>query len=155
MTTSGTTSRKGSRRRSQRGASFIEGSFVLLITISLIVFMMDIGRFLLTQQYISEKARTAARLAVVNNWHDTEIQNYFCYGSTTAPAGNPTPPGLMGLTTSNVAPVWKGTAGSPDRRLQITVSGLRIFTWVPMMSNTLSTIPVIATAASQSLGAAN
>ena len=133
----------------------IEGSFVLLITISLIVFIMDMGRFLLTQQYISERARTAARLAVVNNWDATAIKNYLCYGSTATPAGNPTPPGLMGLTPSNVAPVWKGAANSPDFRLQITVSGLRIFTWVPMMSNNLSTIPVIATAAAQSRGAVN
>ena len=155
MTTRDAKSPNEFRRRRQKGASMIEGSFVLLITLSLIFFIMDMGRFLLTQQYISERARTAARLAVVNNWDAASIQNYLCYGSTTAPAGSPAPSGLMGLTPSNVSAVWQGASTSPDYRLKITVSGLRVLTWIPMMSNNLYAIPVVATAVTQSRGATN
>jgi len=146
---------KRTRRRLQKGASMIEGSFVFLITISLVLFIMDMGRFLLAQQYISERARAAVRLAVVNNWDEASVQNYVCYGTTSAPAGSPAPSGLMGLTPANITAIWKGTATSPDYRLQVTISGLRVFTFVPMMPNNLSTIPVIATAVVQSRGATN
>lgn len=139
-------SRNHSGRRRQKGASIIEGSFVLLLTLCLILFILDMGRFLLTQQYISERARTTARLAVLNNWDAPSIENYLCYGSTTAPTGNPAPSGLMGLTPTNVSSAWLGTSTSPDYRLKITVSGLRVLTWIPMMSNNLYAIPVIATA---------
>lgn len=144
-----------SRRRSQRGSVMIEGAFVFLITVSLILFTIDLGRFLLTQQYIAERARTAARLAVVNNWNTAAIQNYLCYGSITAPAGSPTPSGLMGLTASNITAVWSGTAAAGDLRLKVSVAGVRVLTFIPMMSNSLTTIPIVATAASQSRGATN
>ena len=146
MVTRDAKSRNQSGRRRQKGASIIEGSFVLLITLSLIFFILDMGRFLLTQQYISERARTTARLAVLNNWDAVSIQNYLCYGSTMAPAGNPVPSGLMGLTPTNVSSAWLGTSTSPDYRLKITVTGIRVLTWIPLMSNNLYTIPVIATA---------
>ncbi|MEP6534062.1 MAG: hypothetical protein ABJF23_02000 [Bryobacteraceae bacterium] len=152
---SGARPRKQPRRSRQKGSSLIESSFTFLITISLILFIMDVGRFLLTQQYVAERVRLVARLAVVNDWDAPSIQNYLCYGTITAPAGNPAPRGLFGLTPSNVASVWRGTATSPDYRLQITVSGLPVLTFVPMMPNNLSIIPVTATAAAQSLGATN
>ena len=155
MTAKAGRANNGSRRKLQRGSSIVEGSFIFLITISMILFIMEVGRFLLTQQYISERARTTARLAVVNNWDTTSIKNYLCYGSTATPAGSPTPTGLMGLTASNISPVWSGSAANGDLRLQISVTGLHVFTFVPMMANNLTAIPVIATAASQSRGATN
>ena len=139
-------SRNHSGRRRQKGGSIIESSFVLLLALCLILFILDMGRFLLTQQYISERARTTARLAVLNNWDAASIQNYLCYGFTTAPTGNPAPSGLMGLIPTNVNSAWLGTSTSPDYRLKITVTGIRVLTWIPLMSNNLYTIPVIATA---------
>src|SRR3954452_9365566 len=98
------------RRKKQRGATIVETALILLVLLSMITFVMDMGRFLLIQQYITERARDAARMAAVNNWNQTTVANYFAYGSTTAPAGGTSTPGVLGLLPSNLAYSTVGTS---------------------------------------------
>ena len=75
------------RKKGQRGAALVETALVFTATVSMILFIVDMGRILLTQQFISERARVGVRNAVVNNWNATSVQNYVVYGTTSAPDG--------------------------------------------------------------------
>jgi Flp pilus assembly protein TadG len=142
-------------RESEQGSTIVESALVLLTVVSMILFVFDMGRMLLTQQFIAERTRVTARMAAVNNWDASAAANYLCYNSTTAPAlvGGVSQPGFLGLVPSKVSYTTLGTAGSPDYRLKVTVSGVAVLTWIPYMSNNFTAAPVTATAAAQSLGA--
>ena len=45
----------------------VETVLVLLTVMGMTIFIMDMGRILLVQQYTSERARVTVRKAVVNN----------------------------------------------------------------------------------------
>ena len=137
------------------GATMVETALVLLTMLSMIIFIMDMGRMLLLQQFIAERARTAARSAVVNNWDSTAVANFLCYNSTTAPSGGPTTPGYLGLLPSQVRYQALGKAGTPDYRLQVVVSGVPMLTWIPYISGRYTAAPITATMPAQSLGATN
>ncbi|HXA63721.1 MAG TPA: TadE family protein [Bryobacteraceae bacterium] len=141
------------RKKRQRGAALVETALVFTAALSMIVFIVDMGRILLTQQYISERAQAAVRSAVVNNWDSTSVKNYVVYGSTTAPDGGGA--GLMGLTTSEVSFNSIADSGIGDARYQVTVSGVPLLTWIPYMAGRYTAPTVIATAPVQSQGATN
>ena len=137
------------RRKRQKGANMIETALVLLTMMSMLLFIVDMGRILLTEQFITERARTTLRQAVVNNWTSTQTQNVLCYNSTTAGSG----PGYMGLTASNVTAAFLGSSSAPDYRLQIKVSGVSVSTWIPGIAGSYTLPTVILTMPAQSLGA--
>jgi hypothetical protein len=130
------------RKRSQRGAALVETALVFTAALGMIVFIVDMGRILLTQQFISERARVGVRNAVVNNWNATSVQNYVVYG-------------YLGLTTSEVSFSSIADSGIGDARYQVTVSGVPLFTWIPYMAGRYTAPTVIATAPVQSQGATN
>lgn len=146
-------SQRSNRKKRQRGAALIETALVFTVALAMIVFIVDMGRVLLTQQFISERARVAVRSAVVNNWNSTSVANYVVYGSTSAPTGNP--PGYMGMTTSDVTFTSYADSGIGDARYQVTIQGVPLFTWVPYIAGQYNAPPVIATAPVQSQGATN
>src|SRR5207302_10763976 len=141
------------RKKSQRGAALLETALVFTAALSMILFIVDMGRILLTQQYISERAQAAVRSAVVNNWDSADVKNYVVYGSTTAPDGGGA--GLMGLTTSEVTFNTIADSGIGDGRYQVIVSGVPMFTWIPYMAGKYTAPTVTATAPVQSQGATN
>jgi Flp pilus assembly protein TadG len=141
------------RKKSQRGAALVETALVFTAALAMILFIVDMGRILLTQQYISERAQAAVRSAVVNNWDSTSVQNYVVYGSTTAPDGGGA--GLMGLTTSEVTFNTIADSGIGDGRYQVIVQGVPMFTWIPYMAGKYNAPTVTATAPVQSQGSTN
>ncbi len=146
------------RGKSQRGAAILESALVLTTLVSMIFFVLDLGRMLMTQQYIAERTRVTARMAAVNNWGSTAVANYLCYNDAASTQGTDgangsAVPGFLGLTPSNVSFSKLGTSGTADYRLKVTVSGVPVLTWIPYMSNNFTAAPVTATAAAQSLGA--
>ena len=143
---------KRARRKNQRGAAMIETALVLTVALSMIVFIVDMGRILLTQQFISERARVAVRSAVVNNWTSDQVQNYVAYGSTSAPQGGTTTPGFMGLLPSEVTFNTVADSGIGDARYQVIVQGVPMFTWIPYIAGKYYAPPVTATAPVQSQG---
>ena len=128
----------------------VETALVLITVVGMILFIMDIGRILMLQQFITERARNTVRCAVVNNWNATATKNYLVYNDTTAPSGGG--PGYMGLQTSQVAYQTLGTLGQPDYRLQVKVTGVPVLTWIPYISGSYTLAPIAATAPAQSLG---
>ena len=144
---------KTTRRKNQKGANILESALVLLTVLGMFLFIMDMGRILLIQQFITERARATVRSAVVNNWTAAATQNYLVYNSTTAPGGGGT--GFLGLQTSNVTYQTLGTSGTPDYMLQVKVSGVQAVTWIPYISKTYTLAPITAAMPAQSLGATN
>jgi hypothetical protein len=143
----------------------VEGALVMLTVLGMLIFIMDMGRILLIQQFVTERARITVRTAVVNNWDQNAVQNYLVYNSTVAPgnggndfgngAGDQKPAGYLGLLPSQVSYSALGTAGAADYRLQVTVSGVPAFTWIPYIAGTYALAPMVATMPAQSLGATN
>ena len=144
---------KNKRRKNQKGANILESALVLLTVMGMFLFIMDMGRILLIQQFITERTRATVRSAVVNNWDAAATQNYLVYNSTTAPNGGGA--GFLGLQTSNVTYQTLGTAGATDYMLQVRVSGVPAVTWVPYISKTYTLAPITAALPAQSLGATN
>jgi hypothetical protein len=131
----------------------VETALVLLTFVGMIIFIMDMGRILLMQQFICERARATVRDAVVNNWDATATKNYLVYNSATAPPGGGA--GYLGLLTSQVSYQTLGTSDQPDYRLQVKVSGVPALTWIPSIAGSYTLAPITATAPAQSLGATN
>ncbi len=73
------------RKKNQKGASIVEAALVVLTLVGMIVFIMDVGRMMMMEQFITERARVTVRQAAVNNWTATQVQNYLVYNSITAP----------------------------------------------------------------------
>ena len=144
-----------SRRRSstQKGAGLVETALILLTLIGMIIFIMDMGRILLMQQYITERARTTVRSAVVNSWTATQAKNYLVYNTITTPPGGGA--GFLGLQTSQVTYQTLGTVGAADYRVQVKVSGVPALVLTPYMAGTYTLAPITATLPAQSLGATN
>jgi hypothetical protein len=141
------------RRNNEKGSMMVESAFVLLTILAMMIFILDMGRMLMMQQFLVERVRSTVRSAVVNNWDATAIKNYLVYNSTTAPGGGGA--GYMGLLTSEVSYQTLGTAGDSDYRLQVKVSGVPVLTWIPFISGSYTLAPVMATMPAESLGASN
>ena len=139
--------------KGQKGAAMVESALVLLVMLSMIIFITDMGRILLLEEYITERTRSTVRNAVVNNWDATKAKNYLVYNSTTAPNGGGA--GFMGLQTSQVTYQTLGTAGAWDYRLQVKVSGVPALVLTPYISGSYTLPTIVATLPAQSLGAAN
>lgn len=141
------------RKKRQRGAALVETALVFTVALGMVLFIVDMGRILLTQQYISERAQVAVRSAVVNNWDSTTVANYVVYGSPSAPSDGGA--GLMGLTTSEVTFNAFADSGIGDARYQVVVQGVPMFTWIPYIAGRYTAPTITATAPVQSQGATN
>jgi len=144
----------------------VETALVFIVVMSMILFIVDMGRILLIQQFIAERARVGVRNAVVNNWDATAVANFVVYGSPAAPGsggdnehapgqGSGNPVGLLGLTTSQVTLTKVADSGIGDARYQVTIQGVSLFTWIPYIAGKYNAPPISATAPVQSLGATN
>jgi hypothetical protein len=131
----------------------VETALVLTTLVCMIVFVVDMGRLLLIQQWVGERTRATARAASVNNWTATQIANYLVYNSTTAPNGGGA--GYLGLLTSQVTSSFLGSSGSPEYRLQVKVTGVPVLTFIPYMAGTYTLAPIVATMPTESLGSTN
>jgi hypothetical protein len=143
---------KGATKR-QRGQTLIESSLVLLTYLSMLIFVMDMGRFLATQQYISDRVRNGARWASVNTWDPTAIANYVCYNDPAPRDGSPA--GLFGLAPSMVSVTQAGTAGGWDHRVVVTVQNYPRFLLVPFISGKYAAPPISVSAPMASAGVTN
>jgi hypothetical protein len=143
----------GRSRKGRKGSALVEGAFVISALLGMMLFIVELGRTLMFEQFYLERAREGARWATVNSWDTPAIRNHVCYNSTTAPNGNP--PGLLFLTPSQVTVSRLGTVGGPDDRIQIKISGFPIFDWLPGLKGAYNSATVVATAPVQSLGLTN
>ena len=139
--------------RDQRGNSLVESSLVFLVLMMTLIFVIDMGRMLMIQQFINERVRQTARKASVNNWSATQVKNYLVYGS--ADTTVQTAPGRLGLLPSQVTYATLGTSGTSNYRVQVKVSGVPAVLFIPKLAGHYTLPSVIATVPAQSMGATN
>ncbi|MCX6634029.1 MAG: hypothetical protein NT090_02890, partial [Acidobacteria bacterium] len=65
----------------QRGAQMLETALVVTTVVCMILFILDMGRILLFDQFFGERVRVAARSAAVRTYDAAAIKNYLCYNS--------------------------------------------------------------------------
>lgn len=140
-------------RHNQRGSAMVESALVFLVTMMTLIFVIDMGRMLVIQQFVTERVRQTARKAAVNNWTSTQVKNYLVYGSADAAAQST--PGRMGLLPSQVTYQTLGTSGTPNHRVQVKVSGVPAVLFIPRLSGRYTLPAVVATVPAQSMGALN
>lgn len=128
---------------------------MILTLMALIVFIVDMGRIMLIDQYLVERARVAARMAAVNNWNQAAVANYVAYNSTTAPGGQTSSAGLLGVRPSQVGYSTIGIAGDPGYCVKVTISGMEAFTFTPYMAGRFTLPAITVSLPAQSLGATN
>jgi hypothetical protein len=143
------------RRSNQRGQSLVEGALVLTGLLTMILFVLDMGRVMLLGQYVTERARVTARTATVNNWTERQVQNYLAYGRTTAADESADKPGFMGIKPSQVDFNVLGTQRNGDLRVQVKVEGIQALMFVPYLASQYRFPTVTVELPAQSLGATN
>lgn len=131
---------KEKSKAGRRGQALIESALVLIAYFSMLIFILDMGRLLVTQQFLSDRARSGARWAALNTWDPTAVANMVCYNTATAPEGSST--GLFGLTPSMVAASRSGTSGNWDYRVIVTIQNYPMFMLIPYISGKYVAPPI-------------
>jgi uncharacterized membrane protein len=124
----------------------LETALVFLVVISMLLFIIDVGRLLFLQQYFEERARFAARWAAVNTTDSTQVTNMTCYNSTTGSGV-----GFFGLAPSNVSVTTIDVNG--QQFIKVTISGIQAVRFIPYIAGSFTMPVVSATELAQSLGA--
>lgn len=122
-----------SRRHRQSGHALLEAALVAAPLLILILGIFDIGQMLYIQQTLSERVRAAARYGAVHSTDLPAVQNMVLYGDP-RPSGAP----FLGLKPADVQVARQGR-GTPDDRLQITVSGWRHTVLTPFFAGSRDT----------------
>jgi len=143
------------RVRQRKGAVMVEGTLVFLSLLSMMLFILDMGRILLIGQYTTERARAAARAATVNNWNKTKVQKFLVFNNPDVSDDHLSKAGFLGVRTSNVDYQTLGTAGKPDYRVQVIVSNIQAVMFVPYIAGKYTLPQVKVTMPAQSMGATN
>src|SRR5689334_10011408 len=118
-------------KKPRRGATLIEATLVLMMLLTLMFSIFDLGFVLFEHHTLLHQARTAARYGAINPDDLAAIQNIVIYGNTAAPHDHPT--GIFGLRSSMVA-VDRADDWTPEDRIVITVSGYQYTLVTPFVA---------------------
>ncbi|MBI1898431.1 MAG: pilus assembly protein [Acidobacteria bacterium] len=131
----------------------LESALVLLTLVLLILGTLDLGQVFMHIHYTNERARAAARWAVVHDFDPrdtTPIKKYAVYND--ARARSTDQPGLFGLRISDVTVTTVGSPGGPDYAIEVSISKpLQFFS--PYLAGAYTPRPARATSPVESLGA--
>jgi len=117
------------QRKKQRGSTIVELSVILLIVLSLLIGIVDIGQFLYIHQMLTERARAAVRYGVSNDPISTSaVQNMVMYGQTSG-----TGAGIFGLQSSMVS-VTTPDANTDDYRLLVKITNYPYTVFSPLIA---------------------
>lgn len=142
------------RKKKQKGQALVEGALVSFAFTLAILFVLEIGRYMLFIGYFTERARAGARYAAVVNYNSDTIKNYIAFNTPTAPsnAGQGTATGLFGLTPSMIS-VNRYDADTDTDRLTISISNYPLSLLVPLLPAQWTLRPFKVTIPAESLGA--
>jgi hypothetical protein len=105
-------------QKRERGSVIVEATLTLLLFLTMVFSLFDFGFSLFLHQTFVSQARMGARYGAINPGDMTAVKNMVLYNSTSG-SGN----GVMGLSPSAVAVTRAGTAGGPDDRITVVISG--------------------------------
>jgi Flp pilus assembly protein TadG len=127
-----------SRRRTSKGAAFVEMALIYLVFLIMLIGAFDFGQFLFVHQALVERARFAARWGAINDPTDTaSVSNMVRFFQATDPGT----PSYFNLTDSNVVVTNPGV-GTDNYRLNIQISGYSFVTLSPYLAGNMTGPPV-------------
>lgn len=115
----------------RRGQSVVESAFVLLVLLTTLIGIFDLGQVLFIHQSFVERVRHAARYAVVNSYDPVAFKNMVLYRQTTVPAGQTS--GIFGLTPDTVSITHSG-AGTNDDRIVVSITSYPYRFFTPLIA---------------------
>ncbi|MBL0156812.1 MAG: hypothetical protein IPP47_06865 [Bryobacterales bacterium] len=138
-------------------------SALVLMGLLMMVLILDMGRVLFLQQFITERARATARAAPVNDWDEWKVRGFFCYNNPDTHftddddehSFHNTTPGLLGIKPLQVSYAVLGSSNTPNYRVRVTVSNVRALMFLPYYAKSFILPPVSFEFPAQSMGASN
>ena len=127
------------RTRRQKGGSLVESTLVLMVVLTLMFSIFDLGYVMFEHHTLLHQARTAARYGSINPSDLTAVRNIVMYGQTSAPRENS--PGFFGLQTYMVK-VVRQNSWTPEDRITITISGYHYTLVTPFLAGTFTGQPI-------------
>lgn len=129
-----------SRRRSSKGAVFVEMALIYLVFLVMLIGAFDFGQFLFVHQALVERARFAARWGAINDPTNTDsVSNMVRFFQSADPGGGA--PSYFNLTSGNVVVTNPGS-GTDNYRLNIQISGYSFVTLSPYIAGNLTGPPI-------------
>ena len=129
-----------SRRRTSKGAVFVEMALIYLVFLVMLIGAFDFGQFLFVHQALVERARFAARWGAINDPTNTDsVRNMVRFFQSTDPGGGT--PSYFNLTSGNVVVTNPGSA-TDNYRLNIQISGYSFVTLSPYIAGNLTGPPI-------------
>jgi Flp pilus assembly protein TadG len=136
--------------RGRRGSTLVESSVVLLLFLVILVGTLDAGQLLFFHQFLTDRARTGARYAVVHAYNATAIANVVAYADPAPEAGTS---GLFGLTPAMVQ-VNHYDPGTTADRVVVKITGYQMRFLSPWLAGVFTAGPFQAVAPVESAGTA-
>ena len=130
------------RTKRQHGGSLVESTLVLMVFLTLMFSIFDLGYVMFEHHTLMHQARTAARYGSINPSDLDAVRNMVMYGQPAAPHDNPA--GFFGLRSSNVN-VARQNNWTPEDRITITISGYHYTLVTPFMAGTFTGKPIVVT----------
>jgi Flp pilus assembly protein TadG len=144
------------RRNLQKGQTLLEFALAVMLFLTLLFGIIELGRALWTWNTIVQATRAGARFAITSDpTNDTAIKNWVVY-SNAAGTGDPV---LTGLSTSNVNVLFQkndGTDMSATRysadMVQVGITGYTFNFIVPLFGANMTLPPFTTTLPCEGLG---
>ena len=112
---------KPTQTKRRKGQAIVESALTIMVFLTMLLGVLDFGQYLYFQQTLTERARAAARYAVLDPTRVTAIKNIAMSNSPTSA----TPALLPSLTASMIA-VTTADLGTPEGRVTVTISNFPI-----------------------------
>ena len=126
------------RRHTQRGSAMDESALVILLFLTLLIGIGDMGQLLFNHQSIVERVRAGLRYGVVT-YNVPAIQNVVLYGTPT-PAEGQSPSFHL---TANMIQVSRYDASTAEDRVMIAVSNYPIEFFSPYIASHTTGKPIV------------
>ena len=133
-----TSKKRLARPRMRRGSAMVESTLVILVFLTVLIGIGDIGQVLFNHQSMVERVRAALRYGVVT-YDVTSIRNMVLYGTTT-PAEGQSPSFQL---TANMVQVSRYDASTAEDRVMITVSNYPVEFFSPFIARRATGQPIV------------
>ncbi len=128
-------------KKGVRGSTMVEMVLVLMVFLSVMIGILDLGQILFFHQALAERARNAVRFGAVRPYNQTAIENMVLFNEPTQPPGRGQ--GDYGLNPSNIT-VTRTGAGSSADRVNVTICGYQFNFFSPLIGQVATAKPIEA-----------
>lgn len=126
----------------QRGGTLVESTLVLMVLLTLMFSIFDLGYVMFEHHTLLHQARTAARYGSINPTDLNAVRNMVIYGRPSTAGESQS--GFFGLQSSMVN-VTRQNSWTPEDRITITISGYRYTLITPFLAGTFTGRPIAVT----------